>query len=80
MYIDTVGMLKKYIEDLDDNTPLISKSNNFELNGEIIEGADFMKENFRVENKEFFDAFDYETYHKDVYVYDPNGKLCLKIS
>jgi hypothetical protein len=80
MYIETVGELKALIESLDDNTPLISKSGNFELNGEIVCGAEFSINKFKIESKEFLDAFDYERYHTDVYTYDANGNECLKIS
>jgi len=80
MYIETVGELKAFIESLDDNTPLISRSGNFELNGEIICGAEVSTNKFRVESKEFLDAFDYEKYRTDVYTYDVNGTECLKIS
>jgi len=80
MYIDTVGKLKEFIKELDDNMPLIATSDNFELNGEIIQGIHPTVAGFSVVSKEFLDAFDYERYHKDVYVYDGNGQKCLKIS
>lgn len=80
MYIETVGELKAFIESMDNNTHLISKSGNFELNEEIVCGADISINKFRIESKEFLDAFDYEKYRKDVYTHDINGTECLKIS
>lgn len=80
MYIDTVGKLKEYIKELDDNMPLLATSDNFELNGGITQGIHPNVAGFSVVRKEFLDAFDYERYHNDVYVYDGNGQMCLKIS
>lgn len=76
----TVGELKEFIKKLDDNMPLVKRSNNFELRGEIDLGVSLSVEKFKIECKEFMDGFDYEIYHHNVYVHDNNGQECLQIN
>lgn len=75
----TVGELKEFIKDLDDNMPLVKTSDNFELRGAIDLGIYPRVEKFEVEKQEFMDGFDYETYYHDVYVHNNNGQECLRI-
>lgn len=78
--MNTVGELKKFIKNLDDNMPIIKKSDNFELRGATDVGIYPIVSNFRKERKEFIDGFDYETYYHDVYISDKNGIECLQIN
>lgn len=77
--MNTVGELKEFIKDLDDNMPLVKRSDNFELRGAIDVGIYPIVENFKTEIKEFIDGFDYETYYHEVYVMDKEGTACLQI-
>lgn len=77
--MNTVGELKEFIRDLDDNMPIVKHSNNFELRGAIVSGIYPMVKKFRAERREFMDGFDHETYYHDIYVRDENGKECLQI-
>ena len=76
----TVGELKKFLENLDDNMPLVTVSDNFELRGAIVEGSYYpIVEKFRTEKRWFRDAFDYTDYATEVYIEDDNGKECLLV-
>lgn len=75
--MQTVGELKKFLENLPDDMLLVKRSDNFELRGAIDVGIYPLVEKFRVENQEFTDGFDYEKYHHDVYIQDETGKECL---
>lgn len=77
--MNTVGELKEFIKDLDNNMPLVKRSDNFELRGAIDVGIYPRVENFKTEIKEFIDGFDYETYCHEVYVKDKNGTEYLQI-
>lgn len=77
--MNTVGELKEFIKDLDDNMPLVKRSDNFELRGAIDVGIYPIVENFKTEIREFVDGFDYETYYHEVYVRDKEGTECLQI-
>ena len=78
--METVGELKKFLEKLDDNMPLVKKSDNFELRGAIIEGNYYPRvAKFRTEKRWFRDAFDYIDYAIEVYIEDDNGTECLLV-
>ena len=77
--MNTVGELKKYIENLDDNMPLVKRSDNFELRGAIDAGIYPRVEKFKTETREFMDGFDYKTYYHEIYINDENGIECLQI-
>lgn len=74
----TVGELKEFLKDLNDDMPIVKRSVNFELRGAIDIGGIYLKvEKFKTETREFVDGFDYEKYSHDVYVSDENGIECL---
>lgn len=73
----TVGELKKFLETLDDNIPIIKNSVNFEHKGAIIEGVIANVNRYSKTTETFMDAFDYGTYTKDVYERDDKGIECL---
>lgn len=76
----TVGELKKFIENLDDNMLLVRHSNNFELMNSIVEEINPEIRKFSISKQKFMDAFDYEYYYTDIYKDDQlNGKECLLI-
>ncbi len=75
----TVGELKEFIKNLDDNMPLVSVSNNFELKGSLVSGARARVERFNIKNQQFVDAFDHTVYYEEVYVSNKNGTECLQI-
>ena len=76
----TVGELKKFLEDINDETLLVSHAHNFELHGSIIEGMSPRIVKLKVEKQQFYDVFDYEPYERDVYIYTEDGVECLLIS
>jgi hypothetical protein len=59
---------------------VIVTSDNFELNGNMIPVSSVHPYKGRIESKQFRDAFDYEYYNTNVFVWDENGKVFLKIS
>lgn len=65
------GELKKLLETVNDNIEVICTSCNFELNCSCVSNA-FLKK-FKKETKGFIDAFDYQYYMQEVYVYDEDG-------
>lgn len=75
----TVGELKDFIKDLNDDMPIVKRSDNFELKGAIDIGIYPRVNKFKTVTREFMDKFDYETYYHDVYVSDENGIECLQI-
>ena len=75
----TVGELKEFIKNLDDNMLLVSTSSNFELKGSIVSGARVSVEKFNTKTEQFVDGFDYTVYYEDVYVKDENGTECLQV-
>lgn len=75
----TVGELKDFIKNLNDNMPIVKHSDNFELKNAIDIGIYPKVDKFKIERKEFIDGFDYETYYHDVYINDENGIECLQI-
>jgi hypothetical protein len=75
----TVGELRKFLETLDDNIPIIKNSTNFEQKGAIVEGVFANVDKYSKETETFMDAFDYENYTKEVYKRDDNGIECLYI-
>lgn len=77
--MNTVGELKEFIKGLNDDMPIVKRSDNFELRGAIDIGIYPRVNKFKVERKEFMDGFDYETYYHDVYISDENGIECLQI-
>ncbi len=77
--METVGELKEFIKDLDDEMPIIKHSDNFELHGAMDIGIYPRVGKFKTETRQFVDGFDYETYYHDVYVNDKNGIECLQI-
>ena len=77
--MNTVGELKDFIKNLDDDMPLVKRSDNFELRGAIDVGIYPRVEKFKSEIREFMDGFDYETYYHEVYIRDENGTECLQI-
>lgn len=77
--MNTVGELKEFIKNLDDNMPLVKRSDNFELRGAIDVGIYPRVGNFKTEIKEFIDDFDYAIYCHEVYVRDKEGIECLLI-
>lgn len=75
----TVGELKEFIKNLDDNMPLISTSSNFELQSSVVSGVRVSVEKFSTEKQQFVDAFDHTVYYEEVYVSNKNGTECLRI-
>lgn len=76
----TVGELKKFIENFDDNMLLVRHSDNFELMDFIVEGINPVVRKFSISKQKFMDGFDYEYYYTYVYKDDQlNGKECLLI-
>lgn len=55
-------------------------STNFELNYSDVALSYIYAIPAKKIKREFRDAFDGESYHKDIYVYDENGDNCVKIS
>lgn len=77
--LNTVGELKDFIKNLDDNMPLVKQSDNFELHGAIDIGICPQVEKFRTETRKFMDSFDYKTYNHEIYINDENGIECFQI-
>lgn len=79
LYVKTVGQLKEFIKNLDDNMPLISVSNNFELKGNIVDQTDVYVDRFKRVESQFVDGFDHTVYKEHIYKRDKDGVECLKI-
>lgn len=78
----TVGRLKELIKNLPDDTPVVSRDNNYELHGAITEMSDYgvSVKKFSKEKQWFRDDFDGTPYSHDVFVQDEEkGKemLCI---
>ena len=60
---------------------VIITSDNFELNHSLIPVSRVHPLKGRIDSKQFMDAFDYEYYHTDVFVWDEkSNQIFLKIS
>ena len=75
----TVGELKKFLETLNDDMPIITNSSNFELRGAIVDGVNLTVNKYIKETETFTDGFDYTQYNKDVYHRNDDGTECLYI-
>lgn len=73
----TVGELKKLLEKVDDNIPVIMRSDNFELHGSSVDIHGIHLFKMKKVEKEFIDAFDYGHYFSEIYEYDENGQEVL---
>ena len=78
-YVKTVGELKKILSTLDDNTPVVARSDNFELKGSTVCGIYTTTAKFKVQKKSFVDAFDGDCYSTDVYIEDDGGQECFQV-
>lgn len=76
----TVKELKEILNSLPDDMKVISKSDNFELKGNKVDGARIISHKVKKENKSFMDAFDYTYYNKEIYVNDEIGEEVIEIS
>lgn len=76
----TVKELKEILDTLPEDSVIISKSDNFELRGDRVQGACIKTCKVRKETKSFRDAFDNSYYNKEVYVSDDNGEQVVEIS
>ena len=75
----TLGDLRKLTKDLPDDTKIITISDNFELEGNMVEARSVSLAKVRQEKKWFTDDFDYTDYCSTVYVYDDDGEDALYI-
>ena len=76
----TVGELKKFLEELDDDMPVLKTSGNFEMKGAIVNGFYATTGKYTTTTKTFYDSFDYEEYESEVYEPDKNeGVECLYV-
>ena len=75
----TVGELKEFLKNLDDNMPLVAPANNLQLKNPIVSDIPVRVESFNIEKKQIEDGFDYSVYYKDVYSKNENGIKCLQI-
>lgn len=78
-----VGQLKELIKDMDDNLEVIKRSNNYELKGSFVPAEKYdirIDTGYRLVSEQFWDDFDNEPYHTEVYVHDKdNGETVLII-
>lgn len=77
--MNTVGELKQFLENLDDNTPLISASTNFALQGSLVLGARMSVGKYNKTTQQCVDAFDYSVFFENVYIPDKEGFTCLRV-
>lgn len=77
--IITVKDLKEILNNFPDDTKIISKSDNFELRDNKVDGVRINSYKAKKEKKTFRDGFDYEYYDKEVYVSDENGEQVIEI-
>lgn len=76
----TVKKLKEIIENLSDDTIIVSRDDNYELKGSITEVGRATVKKFRKELRYFRDDFDGTNYQCEVYVSDDeNGEEMLYI-
>lgn len=76
--INTVGELKKLLEDLDDNTIIVCYESSMERCG-YRKGVFVRKEKRSVREYSTQDAFDGTSYTYEIYVSDSNGEEVLSL-
>lgn len=70
--------LLEVLEKVDDNTEIITNSNNYELSNHNVKARAYVSK-ASIETKEFRDDFDGTYYNSDVYVSNSNGKEVVVI-
>lgn len=70
----TIGELKKFIENIPDDTKLVIKSDNSELRGSYVNSVYVSEKKMKPNVKSFNDFFDHTSYTKEVFEADDNGE------
>ena len=75
--IETVGDLKKLLEQFSDDTVIVIRSNHMEMKG-FLKNAFIEVDKMTKVKTSTFDAFDYTPYSYESYIHDDeNGKECI---
>ena len=77
----TIKKLKELINDLPDDTMVVSRSDNYEMGNAIVPKSDYgiHVKKYKKEKKTFRDDFDGTVYQSAVFVEDESGEVMLLI-